>query len=401
MTETVNRRPVDEFLEADPMFDDIHPLLDRARADSPVAEVVTTDPATAGEIRQYYVFGYDLVREALSDTTRFSNIAYAPQLRLLAGRSMLELDPPHHHSYRSLVAPLFRKTVVARRYTEQIREILADLFSRFRTRGHAELLAELTLPFPVRVIAAVIGVPMEDFTFFSDRALRMIDSTLRWPEVESAKNELADYFTRLIAARRARPSDDLVGELVAAERDGQVLTDEEILSFLLLLIPAGIETTHRASSTLIFALLTHPDQHARVRADHSLLPAAFDEAIRWEPAVAGGLRIAKANTTLGGVRIGAGSLVYASFLGANRDPAQYADPGVFDVSRTGLPHVTFGHGPHTCIGMHLARVETDALMHRLFEELPGLRLDPEVARPRMHGKIYRMPTALPVLFTPR
>ncbi|MFE3170632.1 cytochrome P450 [Amycolatopsis sp. NPDC059090] len=401
MTGLPAQRPVDEFLAAGPLYQDIHPLLARARETGPIAEVVAADPETGAPVHQYYVFSYDLVREVLSNTGHFSNLAYAPQLRLLAGRSMLELDPPEHQHYRSTIAPLFRKTLIARRHVNKIHQILDDLFARFRARGRAELIADLTLPFPVRVIAAVIGVPQSDFAFFSGRALRMIDAALQWPEVSAAKDDMTDYFTRMIAARRTAPADDLVSELVVLERDGRCLTDEEILSFLLLLIPAGIETTHRASSTLILALLRHPAQHARVRADRSLLPAAFEEAIRWEPAVAGGMRLAKTNVRLGGVRIRAGSFVYASLVAANRDPARYPDPDSFDITRGGPPHVTFGHGPHSCIGMHLARVEVEAVMNRLFDELPLLHLDPDAPSPYMHGKIYRVPSALPVVFARR
>jgi cytochrome P450 len=192
--------------------------------------------------------------------------------------------------------------------------------------------------------------------------------------------------------------DDLMSELVMAEVDGQRLADDEIYPFLLLLLPAGVETTYRSSSSLLFGLLSQPDRLAALRADHDLLPAAIEEGLRWEPPVVSVLRVAVEDVELGGVRIPKGGMVALSLGAANRDPASFEDPDTFDIFRDARQHVAFGDGPHMCLGMHLARMETRVLLTAVLDRLPNLRLDPEADDPHVHGLVFRSPPSLPVLF---
>ena len=214
----------------------------------------------------------------------------------------------------------------------------------------------------------------------------------------AASRELRGYFAEIIADRRRHTRDDLVSQLVSAEVDGRRLSDDEIYPFLLLLLPAGAETTYRSSSNLLFGLLSDPRQLDLVRADRGLVPQAIEEALRWDTPLLTVARLATEDVELGGVRIPAGSFVAVSLGAANRDPDRYADPDVFDVGREGGQATSFGHGIHKCLGMGLARMEMRVLLNAVLDRLPGLRLDPAAEDVHIHGLIFRSPPNLPVVF---
>jgi cytochrome P450 len=215
---------------------------------------------------------------------------------------------------------------------------------------------------------------------------------------------MRDYLVPLLDQRRREPADDVISQLVCAELDGEVLSDEEILPFLLLLLPAGGETTYRATGNLLYGLLTHPDQLDAVRRDRSLTRPAIDEALRWEPPLLILAREAIVDTELCGVPIPKGSHIAISQGAANRDPDFVADPDRFDINRGSRAHLSFGNGPHMCLGMHLARMEMAIVLDVLLDRLHNLRLDPDAMAaaepPSIRGMAFRSPTALPVLFDP-
>ncbi len=173
------------------------------------------------------------------------------------------------------------------------------------------------------------------------------------------------------------PQDDLISMLAESELDGARLTDAEIFAFLLLILPAGVETTYRASGNLLVAMLTQPALLDRLQADRGMLPGAFEEALRWEPPITTVVRLAVRDCELGGVAIAAGTNVSVSVAAANRDPARYPDPDRFDPTRKHIAHLTFGGGPHLCLGMHLARMEATVAINALLDRLPGLAAGPE------------------------
>ena len=214
----------------------------------------------------------------------------------------------------------------------------------------------------------------------------------------AASQQLREYFAGILAERRRQPAQDVISVLAQAELDGVRLTDEEIFAFLRLLLPAGAETTYRSSSNLLLGLLTHPDQLEALRRDRSLLPQAIEEALRWEPPLTGIMRLVTRDVELGGVKLPAGSVVSVSVGGANRDPRRWPDPERFDLFRTPQPHVAFALGPHTCLGMHLARMETTVAVNVLLDRLPGLRLDPDARDVHVRGVAFRAPAHLPVVF---
>jgi cytochrome P450 len=199
-------------------------------------------------------------------------------------------------------------------------------------------------------------------------------------------------------ARRADPADDVISELVHTELDGEQLGDEEIFSFIRLLLPAGAETTYRATGNFLFGLLTHPDQLAALRDDRSLMTQAVEEAIRWESPLLITSRSTTVDAEVAGTVIPANSQVVAHVGSANHDETRWDHPERFDIHREQKPHAAFGFGPHMCLGMHLARLEMRVAVGAVLDRLPGLRLDPDADDVHIHGERFRSPTSLPVLF---
>jgi cytochrome P450 len=346
----------------------------------------------------YTVYSYELVSQVLRDNHTFSSQVYAEMMGPVMGHTILEMDEPEHRRQRGLVAEAFRHKTLLRWEVELVRAVVGELIDKFADRGRAELVREFTFPFPVQVIARILGLPREDYPRFQRWSLELISVGTDWDRGIAASEKLRDYFKQIVDARRAAPADDLISDLAHAEIDGHTLTDEEIFAFLRLLLPAGVETTYRSSGNLLFGLLSHPEQLAALREDRALMPQAIEEALRWEPPLLGIARVAAVDTALGGVEIKAGSVISVAIGAANRDDTRYADPDRFDIFRDPQQHIAFGFGPHMCLGMHLARMETRVAIDALLDRLPGLRLDPDGDDPHIHGQIFRSPTQLPVLF---
>jgi cytochrome P450 len=271
----------------------------------------------------------------------------------------------------------------------------------FAERGEAELVEEFTYRYPVQVIAEILGLSREDHEYFHPRALAVINVAVRPDEGILASTELRDYFENVLNERRAKPGDDLISELVHAELDGERLGDEEIFSFLRLLLPAGAETTYRATGSFLYGLLTHPEQLDALRADRSLMGAAIEESIRWEGPLLITSRECARDTELAGVPIPAGTFVTTNVGSANHDETRWDNADEFDIFRTPQPHIAFGVGVHMCIGMHLARMEMASAVNRLLDRCPNLRPDPnrwDADDVHIHGERFRSPTTLPVIW---
>ncbi|MCA1711809.1 MAG: cytochrome P450, partial [Actinobacteria bacterium] len=214
----------------------------------------------------------------------------------------------------------------------------------------------------------------------------------------AASQQVREYLAPIVADRRREPRDDLISQLVTAELDGERLTDDELYPFLLLLLPAGIETTYRGIGNLVFGLLSDPAQLEAVRADRGLLPAAVEEALRWEPPVPMLQRESACPVDVRGVTIDAGAAVTVCPATANRDPDHWPDGASFDIHRPRKQHLSFGSGPHMCLGAHLARLEMRIALDTLLDGLPGLRLDPDAEDVHVHGTAFRSPISLPVVW---
>jgi cytochrome P450 len=356
------------------------------------------DPMLADPDRTYTPLSFEAVHAVLKDGETFSSSAYAESMGLVMGHSILEMDEPEHHQYRSLIQQAFTRKAMDRWETDLVGPIVHGLIDEFADQGHADLVRQLFWPFPVHVIAGMLGLPADELTAFHRRAVELISIAVDIDRGLVASQWLYDFFAGVIAQRRADPREDLISVLVEAELDGQRLTDEEIIAFLRLLLPAGAETTYRSSSNLMFGLLSNPGQLERLRADRALMPVAIEEGLRWEPPLTGIGRTATRDVTLDGVAIPAGSPINVCLGGANRDPARWDDPDQFDLARDPKQHLAFAFGPHMCLGMHLARMETTVAINAVLDRLPAVRLDPAADDPHITGLMFRAPRALPVLF---
>jgi len=401
--------PMQQFAELAGDVRDPYPMLAGIRADSPVLHV-DFGPGSGGGSRSdqqgpwisslFTVTSHELAQQVLTDNARFSSAGYATTIGQVLGRSILQMDPPEHLRHRALVAKAFRARALDQWSDAIIGATISELIDAIALDGHADLIPQLTFPFPVRVIARILGLPEADWPRFLRLSTELIAVMRHWDRAVAASRELRGYFAEVIADRRRRPCDDLVSQLIEAEVDGHRLSDDEIYPFLLLLLPAGAETTYRSSSNLLFGLLSDPGQLDAVRADRDLVPQAIEEALRWETPSLIVARTATQDVELGGVRIPAGGYVVVSLGAANRDPGRYADPDRFDVFREDKQHMSFGDGAHRCLGMHLARLEMRVLLNAVLDRLPGLRLDPAAEDPHIHGLLFRSPPNLPVRFDP-
>jgi cytochrome P450 len=344
------------------------------------------------------VLGYDEAATVFNDPETFSSTVYEDIMGPVMGHSMLEMDGAEHALHRALVSQAFRRKMLARWESQLVEVVVDELIDRFAGRGRADLVRELTFAFPVQVIARILGLPREDYPTFQRLSIEMLSVMVKWDRGIAASQSLREYFARMLDERRHNPADDLISDLAVAEIDGERLSDDEIFAFLRLMLPAGVETTYRSSGNLLFALLNHPDQLEAVRADRSLVHTAIEEGLRWEPPIIFVVRRAIRDTELAGVPIAAGATVSICVGQANRDGRRYADPDRFDVFRPSRLHVTFGHGAHICLGMHLARMETRVAINRVLDRLPNLRFDPDAPMPFIQGVAFRSPNSLPVVF---
>ena len=395
--------PMRQFAELAGDVRDPYPMFAGIRADTPVLEVhlgtgSRADPKAPRVPSLFTVTSHELVQQVLTDSSRFSSAGNP--IGQVMGRSILAMDPPEHLRHRALVARAFRARVLDQWSEEIIGPTVGELIDAFAGDGQAHLVPQLTFPFPIRVMARILGLPEADWPRFLRLSTELIAMMRNWDRALAAARELRGYFGEIIADRRRHPRDDLVSQLIEAEVDGRRLSDEEIYPFLLLLLPAGAETTYRSSGNLLFGLLSDPRQLAAVRADRDLVPAAIEEALRWETPALTIVRTAASEVELGGVRIPAGGLVTVSLGAANRDPDRYARPDVFDVFREDKRHMSFGDGAHKCLGMHLARLEMRVLLTAVLDRLPGLRLDPAFDDVHIHGLLFRSPPNLPIRFGP-
>jgi len=400
--------PMRQFSELAGDVRDPYPMLAEIRAGSPVMPVNLG--ARTGQLRPdegapqlptlFTVTNHEYAQQVLTDNVRFSSASYAMSMGPVMGRTILQMDPPEHQRHRALVARAFRARVLDQWGDAVIGATVSELIAAFAGDGQADLIRQLTFPFPVQVIARILGLPEADWPRFVRLSTELIAVMRHRDRAVAASAELRGYFADIIADRRRHTRDDLVSQLVRAEVGGRRLSDEEIYPFLLLLLPAGAETTYRSSSNLLFGLLTHPRQLDAVRADRALVPQAIEEALRWETPLLVITRTAAQDTELGGVSIPQGAFIAVSLGAANRDPGRYRDPDDFDIFRDPDQFLSFGDGPHRCLGMHLARLEMRVLLNAVLDRLPGLRLDPAAEDPHIHGLVFRSPPELHVHFDP-
>jgi len=342
----------------------------------------------------FTAYSHEAVTAILRDAEAFSSSILAE----VVGQTVIQMDADEHRRHRALISHAFRQKALARWERDLVGVVVNELIDHFVEGGRAELVRDLTFDFPVQVIARILGLPQHDYPRFQRWSIELLSGLANWERAQTAARALDEYFGAVLADRRREPRDDLISDLSVTEFDGHRLSDDEIFGFLRLLLPAGIETTYRSSGNLLYALLSHPDQLAAVTADRSLVPQAIEEGLRWEPPILFLLRNAVQERDVCGMTLPAGAVVNVCIGAANRDAAFYEEPDRFDICRERRQHATFGWGPHMCIGMHLARMETRVAINAILDRLPDLRLDPEFEPPFVQGTAFRSPPSLHVRF---
>jgi cytochrome P450 len=342
--------------------------------------------------------GYEAVSQVFRDSRTFSSTGYANVVGRVFGHSILEMDPPEHTRYRALVQQAFTRRSLEHWRDKLVVPYANELIDAIAAKGRADLTREFAFPFPLAIIAGMLDVPEQDRLEYMRLAIEILSGEAGAEKALHASKALADCFAPRIEAARGKHGDDLITLLANAELNGARLSVEEILPFIRLLSPAAFETTARAFSNLMCALLNNPDQLAAVKRDAKLIPQAVQEGLRWEPPLVAFSRWATRDTELCGVPVRAGSAVAPIVGAANRDPDRWENPDAFDLHRPAKPHIAFAMGAHTCLGMHLATLELETALELLLKRLPSLRRDPAAPAPVITGGSFRTATSLPVVF---
>lgn len=316
---------------------------------------------------------------------------------------IIGMDPPEHRMFRSIVARAFTPRMI-KELDDSLRVESKRVIDELRQKDHCDFVPEVAARLPMWSISELMGVPEEDRHLMYELSHALIDD--QDPEVapsEESKQQdsarLFGYAMEMAAKERANPQDNLTSALLAAEVDGRKLTDMEYTLFFMFLIVAGNETTRTATSHGLLTLLEHPDQMQRLVDDPSMIPAAVEEMLRWEPPIQHFRRTAMHDTELGGKKISEGDKVLMWYAACNRDPEVFDDPDVFRIDRTPNPQLSFGIGQHFCLGANLARLS----LRLVFEELLAGITDIEVAAPprRLHSNLINGIKEMQLTYRPR
>jgi cytochrome P450 len=333
------------------------------------------------------VFDYDGVQRVLSDHQAFSSE--------YGDLSLLNTDPPRHRQLRNLVTEAFTpRTVEALR--PRITQIVTQLLDQVAQRGQMDVIADFAVPLPVTVIAELLGIPLERREQFKRWSDAFVTGGTAEMNDDDARREMSSFFADLMEVRRRSPGEDLISALLAARIDGESLDRRALLSFCILLLVAGNETTTNLIGNAVLCLGEHPDAQAELRDNPELVASAVEEVLRYRPPVHSMFRVAKAEVRLGDQTIPAGDMVVAWIGSANRDPRQFPDADRFDIHRSPNRHLGFGHGIHFCLGAPLARLEGTIALAALVRRLGPLQVDRSELEPLrghvVHG-VHRLPVA--------
>jgi cytochrome P450 len=382
-----------------------YPTFARLRTEQPVTMVQTPDG-----VRAWVITRYEDVRNALADPRMSRDIGKLYEA--LGGQIGKELkpadeishhlansDPPRHTPLRKALAFAFTPKRVAG-MRPGLEKVVDALLDDLAAQARPDLLEKLTEPLPIIAIAKLLGVPDADWRQFNiwSKTMRSTDATDPTGILAEHTRQLSAYMADLIAEKGRNPTDDLISAMVHAEGD-KLLAPEEILSTAFALMTGGNETTTSLVSGCFVALLTHPEQAARVKEDLTRIPQVVDELIRYSSPMLYALqRLTLEEVEIAGTTIPAGEIVMLSPAAANHDPDAFPErPDELDIDRPKPMHLTFGHGIHYCIGTHLARAQAEISIRRVFERFPNIRLAVRPSELRYQAALLvRAPSSLPV-----
>lgn len=381
-----------------------HDVFTRLRAEAPVAWI---DPP--GYVPFWAVTKHADIIEVSTQPLRYSNaqgitLAREGAAPMPPQEILVLLDPPKHGPMRRLVTRRFTpKAVRAKRAEiEKIAIDVVDDAAPAGASGDLDVVARIAAPFPLALIAWILGVPSDDWQLLfrlSNEVIGKDDPEYRRPgespgqTMKRARGEIHRYFEALVEQRRADPRDDLVSELIAGTVNGVPLTDFQLLSYCELFIEAGNETTRNAISGGLLAFCEHPGEWEKLQAQPELLPDAVEEILRWVSPISHFTRVATEDCEMHGMPVHAGDQLALYYASANRDEEVFDDPFAFRVDRHPNPHLAFGFGEHFCVGAHLARVELETVLRHVLARFDHFELAGSVERleSAVNGSIKRLP----------
>lgn len=318
---------------------------------------------------------YDDVSFVLNNPTLFSSDAFGTtQIDGRETKMLISEDPPDHTRLRGLVNKAFTPKIVAE-MEGRIREVTRGLIDAVAERGEFDLIDDLAIPLPVTIIAEILGVEPERQADFKKWSGSVVASKATQEELEAHEllmQDFIDYFGKVIEERHKEPKNDIISLLVRAEEDEEALTPDELITFALLLLVAGNETTTNLIGNMMSALLAHPDQLQSVRNDPSRITNTVEEALRYDAPVQFLFRRATEDVEIAGTSIPKDSVVLPIFASANRDGRKYPDGERFDITRNTQGHMAFGHGIHFCLGAPLARLEGAIALEAMLDRLDNV-----------------------------
>jgi cytochrome P450 len=313
---------------------------------------------------------------------------------------MLNSDPPYHTRLRGLVSKAFTLRRMES-FRPRIAQLVEQMLDALEGRDEADLVGEYAQPLPIVIICDVLGIPFEDREMFQRWAVQLVGAGQPAEVVEAASRHVYEYGKQVIEIKRKHPADDMMSAL-AQETDKDRLTDIELTAMIFLFTVAGHITSQHTLSNGVLALLEHPEELEKLRADTSLIPAAIDELMRYDgPVGVATFRFTGEEVTVGDVTVPANEILALSMLSAHRDETRFPDPNRLDVTRRPNGVLAFGHGPHFCIGQPLAKIQTEIALRRLLERYPHLRLTADPATLKWESSaLLRGVISLPVSVTP-
>lgn len=383
-----------------------YPELRRLRHISPLHELDprvhfgTQTDGTLADRRKFLALGHPLVSRMLIEFDAFSNHNYIWNMGLMFGKSITTMDPPEHKGYRMLFQSAFGPRMIGQWKGDLVPRIVNRLIDKFVGRGHAELISEFALHFPFEFVMELLELPVEQRPVF--HKLAFCQTAVRYDREHAleAGEKLIEYIQWMVNSRRDHPlgENDFVHVLATAEVNGERLPPIVIESFFRQLMNAAGDTSYHGFSSLLGALFLHPEQLAAVKADRSLIPQAIEEALRWEAPLVFVERSVHQKMEIAGHHLTPEDHITVAIGDANRDESVHDDPDSFNIFRRKSQNLSFGAGPHICIGRHIARVEMEIALNALLDRLPNVRIDSDQEPPRNFGVSMRKPKAVHVLF---
>ncbi|TMS52134.1 cytochrome P450 [Mycobacterium sp. DBP42] len=376
---------------------DFHGVLRSLRANGAYA------PALFHGMPAFIILANELVGAAFKDEETFpAKALYGLMTEPVMGKTLQCMTGDEHRMNRALVSPEFRRALMKTYSAELLEPIAHNLVDGFADDETADLVGQFTHLFPFLVTNELLGLPVEDYPSFARWAHDLFFYPTDPESAMRASAAFTEYLAPLVAEKRRAPGDDLLSKLVTVEVDGVGLSDEEIYSFVRLLFPAGVDTTYLSMGNMLSSLLIHPEQLASLRNNPGEVKWAVQEALRWEPGPVIVPRLATTDVTWHGIDIKAGTWLLLAISAANRDPDVFDDPDRFDISRHASAPLSFGSGPHVCLGMALATTQMEVALRVLLERFSELELiDPDSVK--ITGKLgteLRGPDRLDVRFEP-